>query len=227
MELFCGLSDCKAWDQTWLLDDLSHIATLIRSADSAILVDHYEIFPHPPPHSTMPAAWHFKRACIACVHCRKRNIKCITPQEGQPCEWCLKRGLVCDYLSVPEEQAISASATAPDQDPPPAPTPPPHVAHWQIGSPPHFVHGHYPPKNDSQLNSIPRRPALTTWIRLAQLIVPGYPSSYERYFATFGLNDAPDISHDALACLVGHSPVAKPEAGATRDHAGTGTLRFE
>ncbi|KAJ7480851.1 hypothetical protein FB451DRAFT_1446945 [Mycena latifolia] len=165
------------------------------------------MFAHPPPNSTTPLVWRPKRAYIACVHCRKRKIKCITPREGQPCERCIKKGLICDYLPVPEQQARSGSIShgqeAADYNPPPstsyrAPT-------WnhssQEGVPPQLGSAFYcPPQDDSQFNSCnflgmqhPLAHDQTADSSYRQPLAPAHPSNYQQYFANFGLNDASDM----------------------------------
>ncbi|KAJ7456130.1 hypothetical protein FB451DRAFT_1373002, partial [Mycena latifolia] len=163
------------------------------------------MFAHPPPYSATPVVWRIKRAYIACVHCRKRKIKCITPREGQPCERCIKKGLVCDYLPVPEQHARSGSTShnqeAADYNPPPstsygAPT-------WnhtsQEGIPPHFGHTfYYPPQDEPQFTSgnflgmpNPLAHDPTADSSHQQPLAPADPS--QQYLPNFGLNDASEM----------------------------------
>ncbi|KAJ7456150.1 hypothetical protein FB451DRAFT_1183938 [Mycena latifolia] len=167
------------------------------------------MFAHPPPNSTEPLARRPKRVYIACVHCRRRKVKCITSQESQPCARCIKKGLKCDYLSVPEQQARSASTThgqeASDQNPLP---PTPYMASTRNNTPQSYEgnplpsgHLYRPPQNDSQFNSVnylgahsqlahdPRVYA-TVDSSPQQPIEPGHRSTHERYFANFSLNSA-------------------------------------
>ncbi|KAJ7486528.1 hypothetical protein FB451DRAFT_1167956 [Mycena latifolia] len=162
---------------------------------------------HPPPYSTTPVVWHPKRAYIACVHCRKRKIKCFTPREGQPCKRCIKKGLLCDYLPVPEQQARSESTShgqeTADYDPPP---PTSYMAPaWnytpQEVIPSHLGHTfYYPPQDDSQFNSVnfmgmqnPLAHDPTADSSHQQPLATADTYNYQQYFANFGLNDASDM----------------------------------
>ncbi|KAJ7624566.1 hypothetical protein FB45DRAFT_1086359 [Roridomyces roridus] len=52
--------------------------------------------------STLPLSPVRTRIVMACTHCRKRKIKCLTvgsSAEG-PCERCTKRGLKCEFITV-------------------------------------------------------------------------------------------------------------------------------
>ncbi|KAJ7106674.1 hypothetical protein C8R44DRAFT_745141 [Mycena epipterygia] len=69
-----------------------------------------------------------RRVYIACLNCRRRKIKCLTEEsEQRPCERCIRKGLVCEYLPVADEQAQSAGSNPPPPTqsgfghPPPAP----------------------------------------------------------------------------------------------------------
>ncbi|KAJ6488347.1 hypothetical protein DFH09DRAFT_1324411 [Mycena vulgaris] len=55
-----------------------------------------------------------RRIYIACVHCRKRKIKCITAPEApeHPCERCARRGLKCEYVAISEQDPPSPSPTS-------------------------------------------------------------------------------------------------------------------
>ncbi|KAF8167064.1 hypothetical protein K438DRAFT_2064792 [Mycena galopus ATCC 62051] len=54
-----------------------------------------------------------KRAFLACVHCRRHKVKCRTDDEsGDPCERCIRRGLVCEYVSVRDAQEQVGHVTA-------------------------------------------------------------------------------------------------------------------
>ncbi|KAJ7099871.1 hypothetical protein C8R43DRAFT_1141400 [Mycena crocata] len=56
--------------------------------------------------STVPPR---RRVYIACLNCRKRKIKCMTDDtEQQPCERCIRKGLMCEYLAVGNEDSTSA-----------------------------------------------------------------------------------------------------------------------
>ncbi|KAJ7473267.1 hypothetical protein FB451DRAFT_1174918 [Mycena latifolia] len=81
-----------------------------------------------PPEQTPASSSARKRIYVACLHCRKRKIKCITASESEPCERCARRGLECEYLPVSVEQAQQPSPTS-GRDGPPArsATPGPHM----------------------------------------------------------------------------------------------------
>ncbi|KAJ7768972.1 hypothetical protein B0H16DRAFT_1882110 [Mycena metata] len=51
-----------------------------------------------------------RRVIIACTHCRKRKIRCLTAEETpeKPCGRCVKRGLQCEYITVTDQQGDSA-----------------------------------------------------------------------------------------------------------------------
>ncbi|KAJ7097384.1 hypothetical protein C8R44DRAFT_859879 [Mycena epipterygia] len=57
------------------------------------------------------------RVSLACVHCRKRKIRCSAAREStqKPCQRCSRKGLVCVYVPV----SASASAGTPTPPPPP------------------------------------------------------------------------------------------------------------
>ncbi|KAF7326161.1 Zn(2)-C6 fungal-type domain-containing protein [Mycena kentingensis (nom. inval.)] len=56
-----------------------------------------------------------QRAPIACVHCRKRKIRCIAEQNMRPCERCVRKGLQCDYMPVadPRNNAPGSAPASP------------------------------------------------------------------------------------------------------------------
>ncbi|KAJ7107932.1 hypothetical protein C8R44DRAFT_744502 [Mycena epipterygia] len=64
---------------------------------------------HNPPNSSPPFLTRRKRVYIACVHCRKRKIKCVTESQEKPCERCAQKGLLCEYIAVAEEYGRSNS----------------------------------------------------------------------------------------------------------------------
>ncbi|KAJ7483596.1 hypothetical protein FB451DRAFT_108826 [Mycena latifolia] len=51
------------------------------------------------------------RVPVACVRCRKRKVKCSINEENlsKPCAQCVRGGVVCEYMSIDEERAQSAS----------------------------------------------------------------------------------------------------------------------
>ncbi|KAJ7443540.1 hypothetical protein FB451DRAFT_1189997 [Mycena latifolia] len=81
-----------------------------------------------PPEQTPASSTAPKRIYIACVHCRKRKIRCITSSEYDSCERCARKGLECEYLPIPVEQIQQPSQTS-GWDGPPArsATPGPHM----------------------------------------------------------------------------------------------------
>ncbi|KAJ7483599.1 hypothetical protein FB451DRAFT_108934 [Mycena latifolia] len=54
------------------------------------------------------------RVPLACVRCRKRKVKCSINEENlsKPYTQCARGGVVCEYMSVDEERAQSASVHA-------------------------------------------------------------------------------------------------------------------
>ncbi|KAJ7458881.1 hypothetical protein FB451DRAFT_1372094 [Mycena latifolia] len=61
-----------------------------------------------------------QRVSIACVHCRKRKIKCVPNEKSlyKPCERCVRRGFLCEYISVGDEQHQTLPGTPPPPPPP-------------------------------------------------------------------------------------------------------------
>ncbi|KAF7342323.1 Haloacid type II [Mycena venus] len=60
-----------------------------------------------------PAPYKRTRVFLACRTCRRLKIKCLTDDsETKPCQRCVRKGLVCEYLPVADEQE---QATAPAQ----------------------------------------------------------------------------------------------------------------
>ncbi|KAJ6472367.1 hypothetical protein C8R47DRAFT_1146532 [Mycena vitilis] len=64
-----------------------------------------------PPVVLPPLLFTRRRVIIACTNCRKRRIKCLTPEDPplNPCERCLKKGLRCEYVTVSDQRGESAS----------------------------------------------------------------------------------------------------------------------
>ncbi|KAJ7476636.1 hypothetical protein FB451DRAFT_1173505 [Mycena latifolia] len=86
---------------------------------------------HTRPDSAMAAVAKPRRIPMACVNCRAGKIRCISIENGQPCARCTKRRLECEYLAVPDEQALSGSTTdgrRRSRKPPPPSGPPSHMA---------------------------------------------------------------------------------------------------
>ncbi|KAJ7766298.1 hypothetical protein DFH07DRAFT_1058671 [Mycena maculata] len=63
-----------------------------------------QIQPHPAPFALMR-----RRTIIACSNCRKRKARCITTEQPpkNPCARCVKRGVVCEYVSGAEPEYSS------------------------------------------------------------------------------------------------------------------------
>ncbi|KAJ7772253.1 hypothetical protein B0H16DRAFT_166810 [Mycena metata] len=57
-----------------------------------------------------------RRVIIACTNCRKRKIRCLTPEEPpeNPCERCVKRGLRCEYITVTNQQDSARDKEQPE-----------------------------------------------------------------------------------------------------------------
>ncbi|KAJ7469045.1 hypothetical protein FB451DRAFT_1478841 [Mycena latifolia] len=68
-------------------------------------------YPPRSPQSPVPYALRLRRTTRACFNCRKMKIKCRPPDETArtPCERCIRRGLVCEYISVTEREEEFAS----------------------------------------------------------------------------------------------------------------------
>ncbi|KAJ7500599.1 hypothetical protein B0H11DRAFT_2189440, partial [Mycena galericulata] len=56
-----------------------------------------------------------QRVYMACTHCRKRKVRCITTEESydKPCERCVRRGFKCEYVPV----SAPPQSPAPRRDP--------------------------------------------------------------------------------------------------------------
>ncbi|KAF8173342.1 hypothetical protein K438DRAFT_1980890 [Mycena galopus ATCC 62051] len=68
----------------------------------------------PPPYLP-PIFLTRRRVIIACTHCRKRKIRCLTPEDPpqNPCNRCAKKGLHCEYITIADqrdESSITKSA---------------------------------------------------------------------------------------------------------------------
>ncbi|KAJ7624037.1 hypothetical protein DFH06DRAFT_1305206 [Mycena polygramma] len=64
-----------------------------------------------PPAVLPPLLFTRRRVIIACTNCRKRRVKCLTPEDPplNPCERCVKKGLRCEYVTVSDQRGESAS----------------------------------------------------------------------------------------------------------------------
>ncbi|KAJ7255841.1 hypothetical protein B0H12DRAFT_524164 [Mycena haematopus] len=67
-----------------------------------------------PPDLTLTLLTKRRRVNLACVHCRRRKVKCITSDvpPSTPCERCKKMGLSCTYISVAAQSTDWKSPTA-------------------------------------------------------------------------------------------------------------------
>ncbi|KAJ7225142.1 hypothetical protein B0H12DRAFT_1077879 [Mycena haematopus] len=57
-----------------------------------------------------------RRVIIACTHCRKRKIRCMTPEDPpqNPCDRCVKKGLKCEYVTMATQRdETSTNRSAP------------------------------------------------------------------------------------------------------------------
>ncbi|KAJ7114944.1 hypothetical protein C8R44DRAFT_740282 [Mycena epipterygia] len=68
-----------------------------------------------PPMFTMVR----RRGVIACTNCRRRKIKCLTPDDPpkNPCQRCVKKGLKCEYLRVVDQDDELPTPTSSTQTP--------------------------------------------------------------------------------------------------------------
>ncbi|KAJ6504946.1 hypothetical protein DFH09DRAFT_1439689 [Mycena vulgaris] len=64
----------------------------------------------PPSQYPQPPVPHRRgRTLLACSHCRKQKIRCITTEQPplHPCARCVKRKLTCTYVAVPDQEVDS------------------------------------------------------------------------------------------------------------------------
>ncbi|KAJ6460060.1 hypothetical protein C8R47DRAFT_1161472 [Mycena vitilis] len=62
-----------------------------------------------------------RRAYVACLACRKRKVKCVTPTDDDdtPCTRCASRGQKCEFMAVPEgEEGPQPTGSTPPDTPP-------------------------------------------------------------------------------------------------------------
>ncbi|KAJ6540522.1 hypothetical protein B0H19DRAFT_1077928 [Mycena capillaripes] len=74
----------------------------------------------PPSGSSLKAFTQRKRIYVACIHCRKRKVRCVISSPNPQCERCTKKGLECEYLPVCVQQERALFETGYD---------------WEDGSP--------------------------------------------------------------------------------------------
>ncbi|KAJ7143985.1 hypothetical protein C8R44DRAFT_864984 [Mycena epipterygia] len=62
-----------------------------------------------------------RRTYIACLNCRQRKIKCVTPSDADyaPCTRCAQKGVPCQFIAVPEYDSPSSSEILPSDRPSP------------------------------------------------------------------------------------------------------------
>ncbi|KAJ6549987.1 hypothetical protein B0H19DRAFT_1073884 [Mycena capillaripes] len=67
-----------------------------------------------PPTLLPPLFLARRRVIIACTNCRKRKIRCLTPEETpvNPCDRCTKKGLKCEYITISNQEADSNKSVA-------------------------------------------------------------------------------------------------------------------
>ncbi|KAJ7685903.1 hypothetical protein B0H17DRAFT_1137248 [Mycena rosella] len=88
-----------------------------------------------------------RRTVLACTHCRKRKVRCVTKEQPpqSPCDRCAKRGFTCEY-SLAERDAESVAEpvppmawvpplTAPDFSRRARPQPLPHISASSVTPP--------------------------------------------------------------------------------------------
>ncbi|KAJ6536908.1 hypothetical protein B0H19DRAFT_1079308 [Mycena capillaripes] len=90
-----------------------------------------------------------RRVIIACTHCRKRKIRCLTAEDPplHPCDRCTAKGRKCEYITITNQKAGSRKNSPPDDEPrnrastssPPVTSLQMHVA---PPSPKHDIHVH-------------------------------------------------------------------------------------
>ncbi|KAJ7619719.1 hypothetical protein FB45DRAFT_1096180 [Roridomyces roridus] len=88
-----------------------------KTSKSSLLasIKYHSVLPRMIPMSKQPAfiLGLRKRTPIACIHCRKRKIKCkATNGYDKPCERCTRRKFDCEYISVAEESERSPASTS-------------------------------------------------------------------------------------------------------------------
>ncbi|KAJ7129880.1 hypothetical protein C8R43DRAFT_1240039 [Mycena crocata] len=98
----------------------------------------------PPSQASLASFTQRKRIYVACVHCRKRKIKCITKSEDTPCERCAERGYTCEYIPIPvlnakalfeEGEESSSNTSYAPYSPYSSSPPPPNPVSWNTPPP--------------------------------------------------------------------------------------------
>ncbi|KAJ6540728.1 hypothetical protein B0H19DRAFT_1078128 [Mycena capillaripes] len=139
-----------------------------------------------PPNSSLTAFTQRKRIYVACVHCRKRKVKCVNTGDSSntPCKRCAEKGLLCEYLAVCEEDERD-NFGGPLQPPPPSGANRPHSwkdSHNGSGGPPRppsvaYGNNGHGQQNASQFNSqYPQQPA--PQFNYAQPSASQFPSNF-------------------------------------------------
>ncbi|KAF7344291.1 Zn(2)-C6 fungal-type domain-containing protein [Mycena venus] len=61
-----------------------------------------------------------RRAYVACIACRRRKVKCVTPSDDDdtPCTRCSNRGQECEFRAVPDTESTSSAGSTPPDTPP-------------------------------------------------------------------------------------------------------------
>ncbi|KAJ7162665.1 hypothetical protein C8R43DRAFT_1123350 [Mycena crocata] len=113
-----------------------------------------------------PFALKPRRTVMACSNCRKRKIRCITPEQPpkNPCARCVKRGFTCEYVAAPEPDYYSGShsQSPPDHNYTPPDPPDPAPAHtstptWHMpATTSSFFQGPLPYTGPPPLDRVPR-----------------------------------------------------------------------
>ncbi|KAF8191932.1 hypothetical protein K438DRAFT_1970300 [Mycena galopus ATCC 62051] len=141
-----------------------------------------------------PAPEKRTRVYMACLNCRRRKVKCLTDNSGNPCQHCIRRGILCTYLSIRDEQEHSSSAhiygasghnELISQPVSPAPqTPGPYFAEiyglLQAGHFAHFERPQLPPIMSHPIVRVPESGTDTT------PYPGGHPGAVPTYYPYFG-----------------------------------------
>ncbi|KAJ7202262.1 hypothetical protein C8J57DRAFT_1410205 [Mycena rebaudengoi] len=110
----------------------------------------------PQPSAVLPRR---KRAMIACVHCRRRKMKCVTSEEPprNPCARCTRRHFDCVYVAVVGDDYPLSSTSTPES---PLSNPHPQADHsYPRTMPPDHYGGNNSAYSDRGSSSHPNEPA--------------------------------------------------------------------